>query len=111
MLYPKRGSCQLDTAPEHGTAGLPALRVHSAGVLTPLSDENRLALAADLLDSCGHTAQELRVAAAACNGAAGIRRAIGNVGMGEGDALQQAEILESVAGKLAQLAQTLDVNR
>jgi hypothetical protein len=59
------------------------------------------------------TAQELRVAAAACNGAAGIRRAIGSIGMTgpNPNPDQEAATLESVAAKLAQLAQTLDVNR
>jgi hypothetical protein len=58
-------------------------------------------------------AQEFRVAAAACNGAAGVRRTIGEFIPDEGPdrVASEAATLESVAGHLAQLAQTLDVNR
>lgn len=59
------------------------------------------------------TPQELRVAAAACNGAAAIRRTIGSFTLDDepDHVSSEAGTLESVAAKLAALARALDVNR
>jgi hypothetical protein len=59
------------------------------------------------------SAQELRVAAAACNSAAAVRRTIGSFLPDEGPdrVSSEAATLESVAAKLAALAQTMDDNR
>jgi hypothetical protein len=79
-------------------------------VLTP--DES-LQLVGDLLRANGWTAGELRAAARAANGAATIRAAISEFTADEHANPLASEVppLERVAGKLAQLAETLDGNR
>jgi hypothetical protein len=107
------GNVVLRVGRETAPGGPWALSEHV--VLTP---DEALRLAGELIARVDFTtpalvAQEFRVAAAACNGAAGIRRTIGEYLPDEGPdrVTADAATLESVAGHLSGLAETLDGNR
>jgi hypothetical protein len=97
---------------DHAT-GTVTIETANAPDATVIPQSDVLAIAGALLRANGWTAGELRAAARAANGAATIRAAISEFTADEHANPLASEVppLERVAGKLAQLAETLDGNR